>query len=500
MEKGLSKNQLIAELTRSPHGKLEEYVPIVTAAAKAEPEFLAHLIAWNQIKGQIRDAKIALPLLSLVVPSYAAELIENSLAHIALQGPRELLRAYRFALSVRPAGKMTKLRNLVKGFLHEKEANHQEWNRIAVQHRATLKELYSLCDVKPGSDHCNIVLFGRRLDKTKAPLPKGSVFEVIAGLKDMSAQEAAAEIQKRRIPFLVAKGALGAKAKDPDLVLALINSMSPSELVNNTKNLEGLGIKTNPALRGAFQAGLQRAATSTKNVLKATRAAEAIDDEELRENLRGLQEKQLQAMPGPTGNWLVLADRSSSMSQAIEASRHVAAALAKMVKGKVWLVFFNDSPMTVDVTGLPLDAIKKATAHVNASGSTSIGCGLQRMLDEKIEVDGIAVVSDAAENTTPFFANVYKKYSEFVGKEVPVYLYKFADQYAGHPATKYLNDTMKGQGFDVQEFDLTKSIDYYAIPNLASTMREQRFGLVDEVMSTRLLTLADVFKLELAVA
>lgn len=493
MEHGLSKNQMISELVRSPHGKLEEYAPVVKTAAKTEPEFLAHLIAWNQIKGQIRDAKIALPLLSLTEPSFAEDLVENSLAHLALQGPRELLRAYRHALVVRPAGKMGRLRRLVGAYLREKEADHHKWDRAAVQHRNVLKELYALCDVKPSTHYKNIVLFGRTLDKVKAPMPKGSVFEVIAGLKDMAPMEAAGEIQKRKIPFLIAKGALGAKAKDPDLVLALINSMSPSELVNNTKMLEGLGVKTNPALRGAFQAGLAKAAGSTKNVLKATRAAEAMDDEELKENLRGLQEKQLQSM-SVEGDWLVLADKSGSMHEAIEAARHIAATLAKMVKGKVWLVFFDTHPMTVDVTGLPLDAIKKATEHVTANGGTSIGCGLQRMLDEKIHVDGIVVVSDGGENSAPLFSDVYPRYSKLVDKEVPVYLYHCGNK------DREFSAFMKLAHIDLQVFDLPRNIDYYSIPNLVATMRTNRYSILDEIMSTRLLTLADVFKATAAAA
>ncbi len=488
METGLTKNQMIAELVRSPHGKLEEYAPVVKTAAKTEPEFLAHLISWNQIKGQIRDAKLALPLFSLTEKSFPDDLAENSLAHLALQGPREFLRAYRFALSNRIPGRMSALERLLRAYLHEREADNHAWDRVAVQHRSTLKELYALGNVKPGSDYKNIVLFGRRLDKkTRAPLPHGSVFEVIAGLKDMPAVQAAAEIQKRHIPFLIAKGALGKNAKDPDLVLALINQMSASELVNNTKMLEGLGMKSNPALRGAFQAGLQKAASSTKNVLKATRAAEAVDDEELKENLRGLQEKQLQSM-SVEGDWLVLADKSGSMASAIEAARHIAATLAKMVSGKVWLVFFDTHPMTVDVTGLPLDAIKKATEHVRANGGTSIGCGLQRMLDEKVHVDGIVVVSDGGENSPPVFAEVYPRYAKLVDKQVPVYLYHCGSK------TGEFSAFMRQAHIDLQVFDLPHNIDYYSLPNLVQTMRTNRYSILDEVMSTRLLTLKDVFK------
>ncbi len=38
IETGITKNRIIAELARSPHGKLTEYVSIGQQAAKAEPE------------------------------------------------------------------------------------------------------------------------------------------------------------------------------------------------------------------------------------------------------------------------------------------------------------------------------------------------------------------------------------------------------------------------------------------------------------------------------
>src|SRR5262249_41628389 len=158
----------------------------------------------------------------------------------------------------------------------------------------------ALAHVKP-SLRAQEILFNRRY-------PAGSLFEVVANLKDMSAAEAAGTIMELRLPFLICLGALGAKSKDPDLVLALIQRMSPTELVTNAKMLERLGVNKNPALRGAFQEGLKRAATSTANILKTTRAVDEIADVEIKEQLRGLQEKQL-AKGGVEGSWLVLADK-----------------------------------------------------------------------------------------------------------------------------------------------------------------------------------------------
>jgi hypothetical protein len=293
---------------------------------------------------------------------------------------------------------------------------------------------------------------------------------------------------KYRIPFLIAMGALGAKAKEPDLVLALIGAMSATELTTNVKMLEKLGLKTNPALRGAFDKAMEKAATSKKATLKTTKAAEAVTDTVLKEKLQGLQDKQIKALGGPEGNWLVLADKSGSMSRAIEASRHVSATLAKICQGKVWLVFFDTNPMTVDVTGLPLDSIQKATRHITANGGTSIGCGLNRMLSEKMEIDGIAIVSDGGENTPPLFPDVYKRYIDFAQKDVPVYLFLCT----GEPDN--LTPRMKQAGIEMQTFDIRGGTDFYSIPNLAQTLRASRYSLVDEIMATPLLTLNSVLK------
>jgi hypothetical protein len=478
MEQGLTKNKILSELSRSPHGKLQEYVPIGRLATKNEPEFMAHLISWDRFKGQIRDAKVALPVVSLSVPGFHQEFVENSLAHITLLNPRELIRVFRFSKEIKISGRMKEVRRLIEYYLRDKESNVAKWDRLAVQHRGSLKELYGLVHAKPGERAQNVLFRGN--------YPHDSIFDLISRLKDMSPAEAAGTIMTNRIPFLIASGALGVRVKEPDVILALINAMSATELVTNTKFLENAGMKANPVLRGAYEKALEKASSSKKNVLKTTKAAERMTDDSLKAKLQGLQDRQIENI-SIDGNWLVLGDKSSSMQHTIEWTRMVAATLAKMVKGKVWLVFFNESPQTIDVTGCSLEVIQKATRYINASGGTSIGCGLQRMLEANEEVDGIAVVSDAAENTTPFFPQVYKKYCEKYSKEIPVYLYRTEDMYPGHYATRDLAKYMKHEGFDLQEFDLTKGIDHYSLPNLVQTMRMNRYSLVDEVMATPLL-------------
>src|SRR6185437_14748259 len=246
---------------------------------------------------------------------------------------------------VKLPGRMSTMSRLVAAYLKKAEANAPRFERMALQHRETMRSLYSLVHVKP-AEFANIFLHGRTLDKKKAPYPSGSLFEAVANLKNMTPLEAAGTIMTRKIPFLIAIGALGEKAKEPDLVLALMKQMTANEVINNTKMLERLGVKANSALRGAFEEALTRAAKSSDNLLKATTAAEAIEDEELKEKLRGVQERKLQNA-GVDGNWVVLGDKSGSMSQAINVAVEVSATLAKMVKGKVYLVFFDTAPHAI---------------------------------------------------------------------------------------------------------------------------------------------------------
>ena len=488
METGLTKNQIINELSRSPHGKLEEYISVGKTAAATEPEFFAHLISYDRVKGQIRDAKVALPVISLSVPTFPEDFEENSFAHIAKLGPRELERAYRFALQIRLPGKMRKLRRLVESYLRNIETNKRTWEHVATQHKATLATLYALSHTKKSSadDPEGKLLFYR--GNGPGAHPDGSMFALVKQLQSMTPTEAAGMILEKNIPFLIAQGALGKKIEDPDLILALMKRMTPVQFVTSQKMLEKLGVKNNPALRGAYDEAMERASKSTRNVLKTTRASENMTGD-AKEKLVDLQERQIKAMKGVEGDWLVLGDKSSSMSQAIETATLVAATLAKMVKGKVHLVFFDTMASRVfDVTGKTYEAIKTETKHVSANGNTSIGSGLQWAIDKKIVVDGIAIVSDGGENTAPIFAPTYANYSKIIGKEVPVYLYQCRGD------NPVLIHNMKVSNLDLQVFDIMNGVDFYSLPNLCATMRTQRYGLVEEIMEFPLLSLGDVFK------
>jgi hypothetical protein len=320
--------------------------------------------------------------------------------------------------------------------------------------------------------------------KGMKPAP-GSVLDIIQRLKTMSPVEAAGHVMLHKIPFLVAVGAMPKIKGNTEALIALIQGMSPTELVTNTKMLEQLGMAGNAAVQAAYRKAvddLKKDSRKGQNLFKAGAAADKVKDAGLRDTLQAVQEQQF-SKKGIEGNWAVLVDRSGSMQSAIEVGKLVASALAKMVKGNIWLVFFNASPMVMDVTGKTLEDIKSRTRGITATGGTGIGCGLEAMKGKA--VDGIAVISDGGENQPPVFGAVH----ESIFKDVPVYFYKLrGDQ-------DIFTHNCKVKNVPLSTFDLTGtlSLDYYSVANLVQTMRTNRYDLYQQIMDTPLLTLAKVF-------
>jgi hypothetical protein len=486
----LTKPRIISELCRSPHGALAEYVPVGARAAAEDPEFYAHLVAWDAEKGQVRDAHVALPvialapqpMLALLASAMAEECVENALAHLAALTPRQFTQAVSFWRDQR-AGKGLR-RRLVARYLRDLEADEAEFDRVAVLHRHTLQRLYALYHVKPSPRAAAVVVRGEA--------PSGSVFEVVRLLKTWSAEQIAAVLAQWRVPFLVALGALEQRAKEPEVLKALIAIMSPTDLTNFATTLAGLGVTAeNPEVHALYLAALRRPAKQARPraTLKTTRAAAAVTDEKVKTAMGERQEQQIEAsMAAVKGRWLVLGDKSGSMTAAIDVARQVAAILARACES-VRLVFFDTAPRSYDVSaGVTLAGIAAATRGVSASGGTDIACGLQWAADNNVEVNGIAIVSDGGDYGMRV-GQTYRRYCEKLGVEPTVYFYQTDGE------SDRLSSQCQAAGIDLQTYDLRAGrVDYHSLPNLVQTMRVGRYQLLDEVMATPLKTLDEVLR------
>lgn len=129
MERGLTKNEILTQLSKSPHGKLTEYVDVAAKAVRQEPEFMAHLLSWNAEKGQIRDSKVALPVISLDYPEMHPEFQENAIAHVISLDPRNMVRALRFGKEIKAHGSF-QLHGAVKKYLAALEEDWGNWSGL----------------------------------------------------------------------------------------------------------------------------------------------------------------------------------------------------------------------------------------------------------------------------------------------------------------------------------------------------------------------------------
>ncbi len=493
METSIERSRLLGTLLKVKHRELTDYVGDVLPGAVSDPELFAHIMAWNHEHGKIRDTKVAFPIFALRTSAMDdRELTENAMAHLASLGPRELARAYHLNKILSVENKLIRknrglLQDVIQAYLKTREADHGWWTRAVVRNRKAMLSLYCVSHLKP-SIRTQRVLF----DKNYAGEP---VFDGIKRLSKMEPFEAGGFLLAHKIPFTVAAG-VGLKLDDPVVLLALVQSMTGNELITAAKQLSTLKSFKVGSVQDAYLEAVGKVSKDKRvSVAKASKAIAAIRPDSAKKDLVRLKERAAEAAGTIKGDWVILADRSSSMDTAVKNSIEIAALLAHRVEGKVYLVFFNDQPRAFEVSGKTLDEIQHATRNVRADGMTSIGCGLRWLRANKHEVDGIVLVSDGGENTPPFFHDEYKRMENepaVVYLKLNSALDRHYNQRPGWCSAAFA-DRLMSKGIPHESWNLGDEADSYALENIVKVIKPTTYGMLDEVMETPLITLRDVF-------
>jgi len=474
-------------------------------AVREEPDLYHHLTAYNFQTGKVWDSKVAMPIIGLRLSRHDGEFAENSVAHLCSLPPHKLYQAYQFNKvlvqhgHIIPFGNRRLLEAGLRKYLEVREADQGWWDSTAVSTRSALTGLYAVSHKQP-SERAQAVLFDKKY-------PVDSIFAKIAELKTMHPKEAAGTILVYKIPFRVAIGAVPS-ALDKELWIALLETMSRNELVTNTGLMERIGVFADPILKLSYDKAMERT-KKDKNVdaLKASVAAERLEksgaSRKAVDALKKAKQEQVDRLQGVDGDVLILADRSGSMTKAIRLAQQIAAIVAAKINGQTHLVFFNaQAPRHFDATGRSLDEIEKITRSIIATGATSPGLGLDYAIQQGIFCNAIILVTDGGENTPPWFSSKYAEYTEKVGIEPTVTVFRLAGEgdYMCGEATNlsYMSRayvSMPDAGILFDRFDLSKGdVDYYALPNLVSSISIQRYELLTRGLDTPLLTFADVFE------
>lgn len=456
--------EMLNSLLTTPHRKLEQVAEIHQLIVELDPIFYGHLAVWYQRHGDVRDHKEV----------FVAHLLTSNLTEhrdagfIMLQEfpPYQVARVVDFMKQHQ--NKLPRsARTAVRRYLKTRESNPALFDRAALRGRKAMKHLYASLHIKP-NERANAILF-------RDTPPEGSLANVLKQIAKADAAEQARLIVEFKIPYAIAIGAI--VQLTPVVLVALINSMSPQEAINNLKSLQARGAMDHPEVKKLINSKLEEASKSERvAAFKAQIAADAADfDADTVARLEKVTNEQVKRRGTITRPTALLVDKSGSMENAIATGLQLAALISGITQAELFVYAFDTIPYAVTAQGKELTDWERAFQHINAGGGTSIGCALEAMRKKKQVVDQIIIVTDEGENATPYFGEVYKTYCREFAVMPNVAIIRVGTHY------NWVETQLKQQQAPVETF--TFAGDYYSLPNLVPLLtRPSRLELLMEIL------------------
>ncbi|NOX54356.1 MAG: VWA domain-containing protein, partial [Planctomycetes bacterium] len=334
--------------------------------------------------------------------------------------------------------------------------------------RKGLKRLYALLHIRPG-ERAQRILFDRD------PPPDSRLFALRELAKAESPAEQARAIVQHRIPYRVAATVI--KQMTPTVLLALIERMSPQELINNLGALKRRGALDHPDLKALIEEKLEEAKTAERvSAFKAEEAIRAADvSREVQEKLESVADAQVKAKGRIARPTALLIDKSGSMEQAIELGKRIGAMISAICDSDLFVYAFDTVAYPIARQGGDLADWERAFQGIRAGQPTSCGIALANMRRKKQRVEQIVLITDEGENTPPLFVEELKQYREELETDVNVVIVRTPG------GTDQLERECRLARLLVDVFQFAG--DYYALPNLIPLLtRPSKVELLMEIM------------------
>jgi len=461
--------EMLNSLLTTPHRELEKVAEVHQEMLELDPIFYGHLAVWYHANGDVRDHK------ELFVGHLLASSMQGhrNAGYVLLQDlpPYQVARVIKFMKRhLKRVPRSTK--TAVTEYLRTREQNADFFDRAALRAKKALKSLYAGLHIRP-DERADAVLFKNRP-------PEGSLAAVVKNLaKAGDPVEQARVIVENKIPYTIAVGSV--RKITPTVLVALIDAMSPSEVINNLKSLRARGAMDHPEVKQLIDCKLE-AARSDKRVSAykakvAVKAAQVDAETAARlDRVTSDQVKQKGRIKRPTA---ILVDKSSSMQAAIEVGKQIAALISGIAEDRPVVYAFDTLPYEIEASGCELHHWEQAFQGIVSSGCTSIGSPLEAMRKRLQKVEQIVLVTDEGDNTQPYFADAYERYARELAVAPNVLIVKVGC------ASDYVERQLRGRSVQVDTF--TFSGDYYSLPNLIPMLsRPSRLDLLLEILGTPL--------------
>lgn len=461
--------EIMNSLLTTPHRELAKVADVHKEMLELDPLFYGHLAVWYHSNGDVRDHQEV--FVANLLASDLPEFREAGFVLLQSLPPYQVDRAIRF-MKVHLRKLPRSARTAVTRYLRTREQNPRLFDRAALRAKKALKSLYAGLHIKPDA-RADAILF------KDAPPPDSLASMVKRLAKAESSVEQAKVIVEHNLPYTVAVGAV--RELTPAVLAALINSMSPSEVINNLKSLRARGAMRCPEVKELIERKLEAARTDSRvSAYKAKVATQAAGvDAETASKLAKVTEDKVRAKGRIKRPTALLVDKSSSMVEAIEVGKQLGAMLSSIADEQLVVWAFDTLPYEIEADGTDLEDWERAFQHIHSSGATSCGCALEAMRQRQQKVEQIILITDEGDNTSPYFVEAYERYARELAVAPNVLIVR-----VGH-AIDYVERGLKQARVTVETF--TFSGDYYSLPNLIPMLtRPSRFELLMEIMATPL--------------
>lgn len=494
---------LLNTLLTTPHRKLDAVYPVHQEMIKQDPLFYGHLGAWYFATGDVRDHKETF-VINLCLSDFEGHR-DAGLAMLRELPPYEVARVTDFIhgdkVSVRksvaagvparrgrpvPGAKPEErewveiglkknlprsMKTEIERYLREREADPEWFDTTVVIARKYIKRLYKITHLKP-SERADKILF------QEAPPEDSKLFAVKELAKASTPADQAKVIMDNKIPYRIACTVVSAMT--PTVLLALVDSMSHMELINNMGSLKKRGAFDNPEIKKAIEKKLESAKTGTRvSAFKATEAIKAAGvSEDIAKKLEAVADTQVKARGRIKQPTALLIDKSGSMSIAIELGKQIASMISAVADASFFVYAFDTMPYPIQPKGGATDlaAWGKALEGIKAGGGTSCGCALEYMTKQKQRVEQIIIITDEGETTAPAFTPALQKYMTTLAVVPSVTIVKTPG------ASNTIEHSMQGAGLTCDAYQF--SGDYYSLPSLIPFLtRPSKLDLLMDIMA-----------------
>lgn len=458
--------QLLNSLLTTPHRDLEKIAGLHDEILERDPVFYGKMAVWYQTHGDVRDHKEV--FIGNLLTSEVQEHRDAGYVMLQTFPPYQVARIVDFMKQVKRKLPRS-ARTAIREYLETRENNPAQFDKAVVRARKHMKHLYASLRLKPG-ERAHAILF-------EDNPPQDSVLYQLKLLsRATDPQEQARIIREAKVPYAIAVGAL--KSMHPEVLKALVESMTPQEVINNLNSLKTRHATQDNDIKATIDRKLKEAASNERvSALKALKAAEAADvDAQTYAALENVAREQVKRKGKITRPTALFIDASSSMSEAIDVGKHLAGMLSEVAESNIFIYTFNEKARQLDVT--PKDegtSWDKLFQGIYPSGATSIGAPLQTMLESEHYVEQIIIVTDEQENEQPYFTDVYKMYEDLLLATPNVAIVKVGQH------TPYLEHQLARAGIAYDT--LTFAGDYYSLPNLIPILsKPSRMDLLMEII------------------